>query len=267
MQSPLDTVRNRIAVLVVSCDRYADLWPPFFQLFFRFWPDRPFPVYLLSNAEKPGFPEVSHIPVGDDISWSDNLMKAIAAIREDYLLMFLDDLFLVDYVRTDRVLEICAWIADHDANYVRLNPSEPPDQPYSTLLGTVSPGMIYRTSTVLSVWKKSVLRDLLKSGETAWQFEIAGSQRADRYDSFYSTFEGCFPVRNGVIKGKWDRRVLRRLHSLGVPVDQESRPRMTCVEAAVFSLRQLRSRMLHLVPAGYRRAVRHHLRSMTITNS
>lgn len=38
-----------VAVVVASCDAYADLWEPFFRLFRRYWPDCPYPVYLGSN--------------------------------------------------------------------------------------------------------------------------------------------------------------------------------------------------------------------------
>ena len=37
------------SVLVPSCDAYADLWIPFFALFWRYWSDCPFPVYLGTN--------------------------------------------------------------------------------------------------------------------------------------------------------------------------------------------------------------------------
>ena len=40
---------ERVTLLVPSCDRYADLWPPFFALLRRQWPDCPFPVVVGSN--------------------------------------------------------------------------------------------------------------------------------------------------------------------------------------------------------------------------
>ena len=41
-------IKNKFAILIVSCDKYSDLWDPFFKLFFKFWPDCPFNIYLLS---------------------------------------------------------------------------------------------------------------------------------------------------------------------------------------------------------------------------
>ena len=38
------------AILVVSFDAYQDLWPVFFQAFFKYWPDCPYRVYLGANT-------------------------------------------------------------------------------------------------------------------------------------------------------------------------------------------------------------------------
>ena len=42
--------RSDCSILVVSCDRYRDLWTPFFTLFQRYWPDCDMPVYLGTNC-------------------------------------------------------------------------------------------------------------------------------------------------------------------------------------------------------------------------
>ena len=37
------------AILVASCDRYSDLWGPFFGVLAKRWPDCPLPIYLGMN--------------------------------------------------------------------------------------------------------------------------------------------------------------------------------------------------------------------------
>jgi len=46
---PVCADRANCSILIPSCDKYSDLWRPFFTLFWRHWPDCPFPVYLGSN--------------------------------------------------------------------------------------------------------------------------------------------------------------------------------------------------------------------------
>src|SRR5438046_834256 len=95
-------LRNRFAVLIASCDKYSDVWPPFFSLFRKFWADCPFNVYLLNNTVSADFTNVSNLLIGEDQSWSDSLRRALLRLNEDYVLIFLDDLFLIDFVDTDR---------------------------------------------------------------------------------------------------------------------------------------------------------------------
>lgn len=247
---------NKFAILVVSCDKYSDLWGPFFNVFRRFWPDCPFNVYLLSNKIGFGDPKIKDLLIGEDVSWSDNLRKGILNIKEEYVLLFLDDLLLCDFVKTNEVLKVFSWILKSDANYVRMNPTQWPDKPYNELVGIVSKGAIYRTSTVLSVWKKNILLELLQSGESAWDFEIYGTVKSDKYDNFYSTWKNYFPVINCVIKAKWQRGAVRKLQSLGVPIDLTTRKIMNYKETAALYLRQLRSSILNLFPAQHRREIK-----------
>lgn len=252
----MTVVIDKFAVLVVSCDKYADLWPPFFKLFKRFWPDCEYKTYLLSNRERFNDPSVTTLAVGDDISWSDNLIKALKQMPEAYVLLFLDDLLLYDFVKAAKVTDIFKWMAAKDANYIRLNPTQKPDKPHNELIGLVSRGAIYRTSTVLSVWKKSTLLGLLKSGESAWDFEIYGTVRSDSYDGFYSTWGNCFPVINGVIKAKWQRGAVKKLRSLGIDIDLTKRREMGYGETMSLCLRRFRSNALDLFPAKYRRKIK-----------
>lgn len=249
-------IKDRFAILVVSCDNYSDLWEPFFKLFWRFWPDCPFKVYLLSNNKKADIPGVDNLFVGDDVSWSDNLKIALKQIHEEYLLMFIDDLFLFDYVKSNKVNKVLEWMSKSCANYVRMNPTQKPDKPFNEVVGIVSKGTIYRASTVMSVWKKSILQELLKSGENAWEFEVYGTIRSDRYDGFYSTWEDFFPVVNGVIKGKWQRSAVRKLKSLGINIDLAKRDIMTFSETLMLYFKKLRSYILNFMPARYRRQIK-----------
>ena len=247
-------IQNKFAILVVSCDKYSDLWNPFFKSFFRFWPDCPFDIYLLSNYKYANIPKVRNLLIDDDISWSDNLYKGLNKLKEDYVFLFLEDLFLIDFVETNKVLKIFKWILESNANYVRINPSAvKADKKFNELVGIVSKGTIYRTSTVLSVWKKAILLNLLKENESAWDFEIDGSLRSDTYDGFYATWGKYFSILNTVIKGKWQRKAIRKLNSIGIEIDFNKREIMTFEETIKYYFSKQKSKLLKFIPSKYRR--------------
>jgi len=82
-----------VGVLVLSCDKYVDIWHAFFTLFFRYWPDCPFPVYLLSNFKSFDHPHVKPILVGEDETWSISVSKALKKFPHDIALITLEDFF------------------------------------------------------------------------------------------------------------------------------------------------------------------------------
>src|SRR3990170_7152263 len=247
---------DNVAVLVVSCDHYADLWLPFFHLFKRFWPDCPYSVYLLTNEKDFQFPDVSVIRTGINVSWSDNLKMGLQHIREKYILMIIDDLFLLKPVDTAMVIKICNTFVLLDGNYLRLNPTVRADKKFNKYFGEVSKGAIYRASTVLSLWKKCILAELLRPGESAWHFEIYGTNRSDAYDGFYATWEEWLSVINCVIKGKWRNKAFRKIRAFYPGVDLQNRKTMSYSDQFYFLLKVLRANIFKIVPSKYRRYVK-----------
>jgi hypothetical protein len=254
---------GKLAVLVPSCDRYSDLWNPFFTLFWKFWPDCTLPVYLLSNFADVADTRVHTLQVGEDLSWSDNLAEALGRLNYEYVLLFLDDLFLTAQVDTKKVLGILDWAVQSKVNYLRFNPLPKADRYHNDIAGVVSPGTIYRTATVMSLWRKDVLLNLLRPGESAWDFEIKGSIRSDEFDGFFSTWERHFPVINSVIKGEWLPSAAKTLEKLGVGINLTSRPVMSQTKATLFFYKQQRSRLLNILPAKYRRPVRYFIMGLS----
>ncbi|MBN2021083.1 MAG: hypothetical protein JW749_12770 [Sedimentisphaerales bacterium] len=263
MTTDIMQLKNKAAVLIASCDKYSDLWGPFFTLFHRFWRDCPLDIYFLSNKFGVDTQVVKNILVGEDVSWSDNLLKGIGRIEQEYVLLFLDDLFLYDYADTNGFLEVLDWILEYRPACVRMNRyvdnfigSQGPDKSFSSLVGVISKGLPYRVSSVLTFWRADILRDILRGGESIWEFEIYGTQRADARDGFYSVLRNYFPVINGVIGGKWRSAAVKKLEWLGVEIDRGRRQKMTPGQTAMLYLKAKRSLLLNFFAPKHRRKIK-----------
>src|SRR4051812_28550474 len=79
------------AILVISCDRYADLWPHFFGCFFEYWPDCNYRLFLGTNRLRYEDPRVTTICVGEDRDYSSNLTAMLAEINEEWVIVFVED--------------------------------------------------------------------------------------------------------------------------------------------------------------------------------
>jgi len=82
----LETKNKDVAILVSSFDGFSDLWSPFFMLFWRYWPDCPYPVYLISNNKIYENPRITTIMVGEDRHWSGNFITALYRVPHSVII-------------------------------------------------------------------------------------------------------------------------------------------------------------------------------------
>ena len=225
----VDGVGSDVSAVVVSHDRFADVWPGFFALLFRFWPDLPYPLYLISNHIT--FPDGRVIPlqVGTDLSWSQTLARGLERITSHYVLLMLEDFFLTAAVDTAHIRKLHAAMVSRGAVYLRLIANPKPETPCREQpdIGFIAKGAPYRTSLQMAFWDRRVLLDLLQENESAWDFEIKGARRSDRISGqFLSVCEGISPIayRHTVLRGKWLPAAIQYFRAQGVTIDISGRP-------------------------------------------
>jgi hypothetical protein len=221
---------------VVSCDWFSDVWPVFFTLFFRYWPDCPFDMYLGSNYLRYEHPQVTTMTVGEDTSWAHGARLMLESLSSEYVLLFLEDFLLTEPVDSDKVISLWELLKALDGNCLLLRPDSPsveralvPGHPEIT---EVMPGELWRVSLGVAIWKRSVLLSLLRDGESAWDMEWNGSRRSDDLPGFYSTVSAAIVRNNGLEGGKWKRYNLPLLRREGIAIPP-GHPVMTSREDAM----------------------------------
>jgi hypothetical protein len=203
-----------LAIIVLSCDKFSSLWPLFFKRLDHHFPIGFAKFYLLSNHldyEVAGKHPVEVVCVGDDVSWSDNLSKLLSDIRENNVLLLIEDgpfSMPVDIAKLEFFYQM---FLDKDMNYLNLKATPLPDENVGDFVGQISSSKGYRTALVPSIWKKETLRNLLIGGESAWEFEVYGSERSKDLDLFFAVKKPIFSFDHIVVKGKVDRRAYRNL--------------------------------------------------------
>jgi hypothetical protein len=259
--------QDPLPLLVVSCDAYADLWAPFFSLFFRHWPDCPYRVYLGTSHKVYPDSRVVTIPIGQDRGWATSVNCMLDHLGSSEVLLFLEDFLLERPVKNALVQSIVACArADESIASIRLAPfaSWSPDGPVAAShpsLRIVVPGRPYRVSAQIAFWRTSVLRRFLVSGFDAWQFEEIGSQMSDSMpEVFLESTETAISYEHGVERGRWKPRGLEICREGGVPVDLSARSAFSPEEleqqrkrrARATALYQLRQKGVHQLVAGAR---------------
>lgn len=183
----METISHNCAIVVPSCDSYEEAWSPFFAFFFKYWPDCPFPIYLITETKKFVDPRVKTINLMQDFGWANNMIKSLAIIPEQNFIYFLEDVFIMKEVDTDRVVALLDLLKKDNVSCLRLFPLPGPSVQYQDRkdLGIIAQDASYRVSTMPAIWSKDAFSRLLVPGENAWQMELDGTQRAHKMNELF----------------------------------------------------------------------------------
>lgn len=235
---------SEFAVLISSCDKYADLWEPFFNLFWRYWSDCPYPVYLGSNEQAFEHPKVESILVGKDRDWTFGARKMVEHVNAEYVLIMLEDFFIREPVDTERVCHYIKLLKELKGNLLRLRP--PIYRPFERMkdhpeLARFIKDSPYIVSLQPTIWRTQWLVSLMRDGESAWDFEIEGTRRANEDFGNYFMLLKDRPIewKNHVVeKGKWFLTEARRYKDAGIGCDFSRREIMTLSEQILWTIRK-----------------------------
>jgi len=217
-----------IVVLMVTCNKFKQVWDPFFTLFHRYWPDCPYHLAMVTDiGTHTGAGSV--IARGWDESWASNLLNALRKLDVDRLIVFQEDFLLTAPVDTGMVRKLVRYSRDNDVGCLRLCPCPgPTGQWKDEFLGTIGSNDPYRVSLQLAIWDRLTLMDLIREGESAWDLESKGGERSRLCRKpFLSLWRQPDdtpggPIRyfiTAVTRGVWERGALELLRCEGIPMD------------------------------------------------
>ena len=109
---------DKCQILILSYDGFSDLWPIFFDFFFKHWPDCPFEINLLTNFEEYPDKRVKSLKIGNDAGWSDGVIKALNKIDTERILFLYEDAFLNKSVENEKVLFYFNWAVENNSDYL-----------------------------------------------------------------------------------------------------------------------------------------------------
>lgn len=257
--------RDDFAFLLLSCDKYADMWSPFFLQFRKYIPCEGVRFYVGSNSVACNVPDTISVLSGDDPDWSTSYKRILAQIPERKLFVILEDLLVASPIDEAMFDSIVDFMFEVDAKHIKYwaAPSfdMPSDQPG---IGYYHPGAPYR-ATVCGFWDRKCLMNLLLEGENPWNFEILGSYRTSYSDGFYGVSRSLFEFKNMIEKGLWIPKSVAWAKSHDIALDLDIRPMLKGGSRLVSQLQMLYFRLMVRVPWKHRLALMNKLRKALIS--
>lgn len=220
--------QNNCALIVSSCDDFSDLWDPFFKLFFKYWPDCPFKVYLVSETKTYSDNRVSMIHSGVGVLWASRLKLAIKHVGTPYFFYLQEDYILKSPVDTKKILELLHVLVANKAAYIRLRPYPPPYKKFKQYkdIGEVKKGSKSSISCQATIHNSTIFEGFLRDGDTGWDTELEGSVRSGIIkEPFLSVYKSVifYPQATAVKKGIWMYDAIKLCEKEGIQIDKSRR--------------------------------------------
>ena len=223
-----EDLQKQCSIIVSSCDAFSDVWEAFFTLFFRYWPDCPFPIYLVSESKTYTDSRITPILVGADLKWASNTKKALNQISTPHILYMQEDYLLQSPVQTEKIVALLKLMQQGHAACIRLYPSPGPNKKYaqSELVGEIDKNSNYSISLQATLWDKQFLLGQLIDGESGWDMEFKGSERAAKLSAtFLCVYISAIDYFATAIKrGRWYYDAVQLCEREGIKLDLSKRP-------------------------------------------
>lgn len=257
-------MNQSFAVLVLSCDKYADVWSPFFKCFRENFPQGDWPVYLGSNTKKCHEPGVVTVLSGSDPDWSTSFKRILQQIPEKKIFVILEDILLSSKTNGNVLKSVVDFMFEKNANLIRYRPPASDLATDNPLIGECLKGAPYR-ATVCGFWDRDYLLDLLLEGENPWNFEILGSYRTAYSDGFYAMTIPLFEFQNVIEKGHWVPACVDWANRNNVSLNMQARPLLnggsqirSLIQMKIFSL-------ISMIPWRHRVKLMNHIRRLLVS--
>lgn len=218
--------RDKMTILFCSCDKYRDLWNPFFTVFSNHWEDCNYDIIINTESENFAFPglKIKCFSLYDNqkVTYGKRMIEHIKRIETPYTLLVLDDFFLrrdVDSFQIDKLIE---YMDVHDEIVsIRLTPYQLREAYQKCIPADDLPGYYkmplcssYKLNFQVCLWRTDKLLSYWRPEDDPWRWEVFANITSFSEPGFLIVGEENGPVLdygykvNGqplsdVYRGKW----------------------------------------------------------------
>ena len=221
-------IEKRLGILLCSCDAYEDVWHPFFRLFEKYGGDlKKCNIYLNTESKSYSYKGLNIITpqlykAGEKAPWGERFIKTVDTIKEEYVLILIDDFLLRRDVDIDMFKKCIQYldenkdVASFNLIHLDVNSVDEPSEKFPEFC-IVPSGTKYRVNAQAGIWRKDLLKKSILPQESPWDWETYGNMRNDvvlkeeiyalkkgeREPYFYDFYNEAYGTISAIMRGKW----------------------------------------------------------------
>lgn len=217
-------LENSISLLISTCDKFSDLWDANQYFLNLNWANRNIGTFLVTDKETDKkYDDIKIISTGDDDQMPTRINKSLAEINTPYVLLTLDDYFLIKNVDNDAIEEIVNFMDTNNIDYCRLYPINKEKKKYvksNPYYYSINLKKEYAVNLYPGIWKTDFLKKTFSNDVNAWKYEVSLTKCAIDNNAkciMYKpkVFEILDVVRKGKVLHKANKYLKRNNVSIG----------------------------------------------------
>lgn len=169
---------DKLTIIISSCDAFSDLWDGQIRQLKKYWPDHPSIVFIITDKPtQKQYENIEIIVAPQGYEWSERLNYALGLVKTKYVFFTLDDYFLINKVKVDKITDYLSLMDKRDVDYIRIFKrrkkfTEGRVENY-TELRWLPENSDYAINFYPGIWKTNFLKFASRERRTAWQQEVS----------------------------------------------------------------------------------------------
>ena len=205
---------NDFVILILSCQKYSDMWTKNILLLDKYWPNHP-KAYIVSdgvgifNISNPG--NLLIFPGGA----SDRLISALKYINSNYVFVTFDDYYFDGVVDSKKLNTLFEFLIDNNGSYLGFfkNKKRKLKPINEHMIARLPLEQTYEVNFYMAMWKKDSLIKCLRNNEDIWETEARLTKRSRKngLKMFCCLDKNVLNFKDIIRKGKYLRSSYRFL--------------------------------------------------------
>lgn len=221
-------------IFLSSSDSYSDIWPIFFDLFKKNWPEYYGKIYLNTEAKTFSVDGLNIVctQLGKQKSFGISFRKGLDMIKSDHVLLIMIDYIFMEKVNDKKITLYFEYFKENKLdtlNFQFFKSVNQKDSENSDLVNVSPPAPNVFFNYQIAFWKKKILNEMVLPNENPWTSEWYGTKRAEKMNLKMAIVKenvgspinydpsGC------LAKGKWNPSAVKFLLKESIFVDFETR--------------------------------------------